>query len=109
MGRKFPDLVGGFKDLAAFLFMHGLFAVDTFFLILSHRNDLDSRNYLGAQTQHKVIQRFLPPSASKQSKSEITRAGDKGVVLSNIGQAISGSTVRITDRVAGLPEQTPQS
>ena len=49
----------------------------------------------GAQTQHRVIHRFLPPSTSKQSKSEIeiTCARDKGVVFSSIGQAISGSTV----------------
>ena len=47
---------------------------------------------LGAQTQHRVIQRFLPPFRSKLS--EITCARDKGVVFSNIGQAISGSTVQ---------------
>ena len=45
---------------------------------------------LGAQTQHRVIQRFVPPSASKQS--EITCARDKCVVFHNIGQAIPGST-----------------
>ena len=47
---------------------------------------------LGAQTQHRVIQRFLPPFTSKQS--EILCARDKGVVFGNIGQAISGSTAR---------------
>ena len=49
---------------------------------------------LGAQTQHRVIQRFVPPSGSKQS--EITCARDKCVILSNIDQAISGSTVEET-------------
>ena len=49
---------------------------------------------LGANTQHRVIlQRFLPPSASKQSGITCTR--DTGVVFINIGQALSGSTVKI--------------
>ena len=42
---------------------------------------------LGAQTQHRVIQWFLPPFSSKQS--EIRYARDESVVFSNIGQAIS--------------------
>ena len=45
---------------------------------------------LGAQTQHRVVLRLVPPSASKQS--EIMCARDKCVVFHNIGKAISGST-----------------
>ena len=45
---------------------------------------------LGAQTQHRVVQRFLPLYMSKQS--EITCARDKGVVFLNIGQVFPGST-----------------
>ena len=58
---------------------------------------------LGAQTQHRVIQRFLPPFTSKQS--EITCARDEGVVFSNIGQAISGSTAYVT--TTGEPVKMP--
>ena len=64
------------------------FASDTFFEIEPQKRSRLTK--LGAQTQHKVIQQFVPPSASKQS--EITCARDKCVVFHNIGQAISGST-----------------
>ena len=49
---------------------------------------------LGAQTQHRMVLRFVPPSASKQS--EIMCARDKCVVFHNIGKAISGSTAKGT-------------
>ena len=47
----------------------------------------------GVQTQHRVVLRFVPLSASKQS--EITCARNKCVVFHNIGQAISGSSVNL--------------
>ena len=47
---------------------------------------------LGAQTQHRVVLRLVPPSASKQS--EIMCARDKCGVFHHIGKAISGSTVQ---------------
>ena len=46
---------------------------------------------LGAQTQHRVIQRPLSPFTSK--KSEITCARDEGVVFSNTGQAIPAALI----------------
>ena len=64
------------------------FASDTYFDIEPQKRSRLTK--LGAQTQHRVIQQFVPPSASKQS--EITCARDKCVVFHNIGQAISGST-----------------
>ena len=75
-------------DLAAFFYAWTL-AVDTFFDFEPQKRSRVTK--LGAQTQHRVIQRFLSPFTSKQS--EITCARDEGVVSSNIGQAISGSTV----------------
>ena len=68
-----------------------IFAVDTFFYIEARKRSRVTK--LGAQTQYKVVPRFLPPSASKQS--EMTCARDKCVVFHNIGQAIPGSTVRV--------------
>ena len=63
--------------------------MDTFFYIIEAQKR--SRvTKLGAQTQHRVVLRFVPPSASKQS--EIMCARDKCVVFHNIGKAISGST-----------------
>ena len=64
------------------------FASDTFFDIEPQKRSRLTK--LGAQTQHRVIQQFVPTFASKQS--EITCARDKCVVFHNIGQAISGST-----------------
>ena len=66
----------------------GTFALDTFYDFEPQKRSRVSK--LGAQTQHRVIQRFLPPYMSKQS--EITCARDKGVVFHNIGQALPGST-----------------
>ena len=68
------------------------FASDTFFDIEPQKRSRLTK--LGAQTQHRVIQQFVPPSTSKQS--EITCSRDKCVVFHNIGQAISGSTVHRT-------------
>ena len=63
--------------------------MDTFFDIEPQKRSPVTK--LGAQTQHRVIERFVPPSASKQS--ELTCARDKCVVFhNNIGQVISGST-----------------
>ena len=78
--------MGSLPDLAAF-FYSWTFAVDTFFDGEPQKRSRVTK--LGAQTQHRVIQGFVPPSASKQS--EITCARDKCVVFHNIGQAISGS------------------
>ena len=61
--------------------------MDTFFDIEPQKRFRLTK--LGAQKQHRVIQQFVPPSASKQS--EITCAREKCVVFHNIGQAISGS------------------
>ena len=63
-------------------------AVDNFFYFDPQKRSRITK--LGEQTQHRVMQRFLPPFTSKQF--EITCAKDKGVVFSNIGQAISGNT-----------------
>ena len=78
---------GSLPNFTAF-FNAGTFAVDTFFDIEPQKRSRFTK--LGAQTQHRVIQRFLPPSASKQSG--ITCARNKGVFFNNIGQALSGST-----------------
>ena len=64
------------------------FAAKMFFDIEAQKRSRVTK--LGAQTQHRVVLRFVPPSASKQS--EITCARDKCVVFHNIGKAISGST-----------------
>ena len=66
----------------------GTFALDTFYDFEPQKRSRVTK--LGAQTQHRVIQRFLPPYTSKQS--EIMCARDKGVVFHSIGQALSGST-----------------
>ena len=66
----------------------GAFAVDTFYEIEPQKRSRVTK--LGAQTQHRVIQRFLPPSASKQAEKMC--AMDKCVVFQNIGKALSGST-----------------
>ena len=63
--------------------------MDTFFYIEAQKRSRVTK--LGAQTQHRVVLRLVPPSASKQS--EIMCARDKCVVFHNIGKAISGSTV----------------
>ena len=63
-------------------------AVDTFFDIEAQKRSRVTK--LGAQTQHGVVLRLVPPSASKQS--EIRCARDKCGVFHNIGKAISGST-----------------
>ena len=85
------EAMGSLPDLGAFfLCMH--FCRGYFFDIEPQKRSRVTK--LGAHTQHIVIQRFLPPSTSKQSKSEITCARDKSVIFSNIGQAISGSTAR---------------
>ena len=63
--------------------------MDTFFDIEAQERSRVTK--LGAQTQHRVVLRLVPPSASKQS--EIVCARDKCVVFHNIGKAISGSTV----------------
>ena len=65
------------------------FASDNFFDIEPQKRSRLTK--LRAQTHLRVIQQFVPPSASKQS--EITCARDKCVVFHNMGQAISGSTV----------------
>ena len=62
--------------------------MDTFFDIEAQKRSRVTK--LGAQTQHRVVLRLVPPSASKQS--EIMCARDKCVVFHNIGKAISGST-----------------
>ena len=64
------------------------FAVDTFFDIEAQKRSRVTKP--GAQTQHRVVLWFVPPSASKQS--EIMCARDKCVVFHNIGKGISGST-----------------
>ena len=75
-------------DLAAF-FCAWTLAVDTVFDIEAQKRSPVTK--LGVQTQHRVVLRLVPPSASKQS--EIMCARDKCVVFHNIGKAISGSTV----------------
>ena len=62
--------------------------MDTFFYIEAQKRSRVT--ILGAQTQHRVVLRLVPPSASKQS--EIMCARDKCGVFHNIGKAISGST-----------------
>ena len=62
--------------------------MDTFFDIEAQKRSRVTK--LGAQTQHRVVLRLVPPSASKQS--EIRCARDKCGVFHNIGKAISGST-----------------
>ena len=62
--------------------------MDTFFDIEAHKRSRVTK--LRAQTQHRVVLRLVPPSASKQS--EIMCARDKCVVFHNIDKAISGST-----------------
>ena len=62
--------------------------MDTFFDIEAQKRSRVTK--LGAQTQHRVVLRLVPPSASKQS--EIMCARDKCGVFHNIGKAISGST-----------------
>ena len=56
---------------SAHFFYAWTFAVDTCFDIEPHKQSQFTK--LGAQTQHRVMQRFVPPSASKQS--EITCEG----------------------------------
>ena len=63
--------------------------MDTFFYIEAQKRSRVTK--LGAQTQHRVVLRLVPPSASKQSEKMCAR--DKRVVFHNIGKAISGSTV----------------
>ena len=65
--------------------------MDTFFDIEAQERSRVTK--LGAQTQHRVVLRLVPPSASKQS--EIVCARDKCVVFHIIGKAISGSTANI--------------
>ena len=67
--------------------------MDTFFDIEAQERSRVTK--LGAQTQHRVVLRLVPPSASKQS--EIMCARDKCVVFHNIGKAISGSTAKKGD------------
>ena len=62
--------------------------MDTFFDIKAQKRSRVTK--LGAQKQHRVVLRLVPPSASKQS--EIMCARDKCGVFHNIGKAISGST-----------------
>ena len=62
--------------------------MDTFFDIEAQKRSRVTK--FGTQTQHRVVLRLVPPSASKQS--EIMCARDKCVVFHNIGKAISGST-----------------
>ena len=62
--------------------------MDTLFYIEPQKRSQVTK--LGAQTKRRVVLRFVPPSASKQS--EITCARDKCMVFYNVGQAISGST-----------------
>ena len=64
--------------------------MDTFFDIEAQERSRVTK--LVAQTQHRVVLRLVPPSASKQS--EIMCARDKCVVFHNIGKAISGSTAK---------------
>ena len=73
--------MGSLPDLAAF-FYTWTFAVDTFFDIEAQKQSRATK--LGEQTQHRVVLRFVPPSASKQS--EITCARDKCVVFHDIGR-----------------------
>ena len=79
------------------------FAVYTFFDIEAQKRSRVTK--LGAQTQHRVVLRSVPPSASKQS--EITCARDKCVVFHNIVQAISGSTGTCTkspgEKIIAIP------
>ena len=83
--------MGSVPDIAAFFllveFCHGIL----FFNIEPQKRSRVTK--LGAQTQHRVIQRFAPPSASKQSG--IACARDKCVVFSNIGQAIFPAAISI--------------
>ena len=74
-------------DLAAFFYAWTL-AVDTFFDIEAQKRSRVTK--LRAQTQHRVVLRLVPPSASKQS--EVMCARDKCGIFHNIGKAISGST-----------------
>ena len=76
-------------DLAAF-FLCMDFSRGYFFDIEAQKRSRVTK--LGAQTQHRVVLRLVPPSASKQS--EIMCARDKCGVFHNIGKAISGSTVQ---------------
>ena len=62
--------------------------MDTFFDIEAQKRSQVTK--LGAQTQHRVVLRLVPPSASKQSG--IMCARDKCGIFHNIGKAISGST-----------------
>ena len=62
--------------------------MDTSFYIEAQKRSRVTK--LGAQTQHRVVLRLVPPSASKQS--EIMCARDKCGVFHHIGKAISGST-----------------
>ena len=68
--------------------MHGL---EPWILLFILRHKRSRVTKLGAQTQHRVVLRLVPPSASKQS--EIMCARDKCGVFHHIGKAISGSTV----------------
>ena len=70
--------------------------MDTFFNIEAQKRSRVTK--LEAQTQHRVVLRFVPPSASKQS--EIMCVRDKCVVFHNIGKAVSGSTVTFSVLVA---------
>ena len=63
--------------------------MDTFFDIEAQKRSRVTK--LGAQTQHRVVLRLVPPSASKQSEIMCARANR--VVFHNIGKAVSGSTV----------------
>ena len=79
--------------------------MDTFFDIEAQKRSRVTK--LGAQTQHRVVLRLVPPSASKQS--EIRCARDKCGVFHNIGKAISGSTVlAATNRTNYVPTSFDQ-
>ena len=80
------EATGSLPNLAAF--MQGRLTWIRFFNIEPQKRSPVTK--LGAQAQHRVIQRFLPLYTS--NKSEITCARDKCMVFNNTDQAISGST-----------------
>ena len=73
--------------------------MDTFFDIEAQKRSRLTKR--GAQTQHRVVLRLVPPSASKQS--EIMCARDKCGVFHNIGKAISGSTGEQKKKYGSIP------
>ena len=92
--RSLPDLTAFFLCMD---FCRGYF----FYIEAQKRSQVTK---LGAQTQHRVVLRFVPP-ASKQS--EIMCARDKCVVFHNIGKAIFGSTAH-THTEKKMPEKKKQ-